>query len=323
LKRVQLLLTSSNSFMPKTRLLLLLSVFGLAACSINAGGLGQQFNQFYANPVLLQQIPFYPQEDYQCGPAALATVLGASGVMIAPEQLVDAVFIPELGGSLQIEMMATARSHQRLVYQIKPQLNALLTQVNAGNPVLVLQNLGLSWMPQWHYAVVTGFNMEQEILFLNSGTIEGYQLKLSTFEKTWKRAENWGFILLQPGQVPEQADEYRYFESAATFENTADAAAANLVYKAGLQRWPDSRLIGAALGSSLYRSGNLDDAIALLENLLSIHPDFADGHNNLAFLLLQRGDHESARQHAELAITLGGNQNHIYQQTLQQINNAQ
>ena len=32
-------------------------------------------------------VPFFPQVDYQCGPAALATVLGYSGVKVTPEQL--------------------------------------------------------------------------------------------------------------------------------------------------------------------------------------------------------------------------------------------
>ena len=33
----------------------------------------------------LDATPFFPQEDYQCGPAALATLLVASGVEVTPE----------------------------------------------------------------------------------------------------------------------------------------------------------------------------------------------------------------------------------------------
>src|SRR5437868_2835012 len=36
----------------------------------------------------LTQVPFFPQDEYQCGPAALATALSASGVKITPQELV-------------------------------------------------------------------------------------------------------------------------------------------------------------------------------------------------------------------------------------------
>ena len=35
--------------------------------------------------VELTEVPFYPQKEYQCGPAALATALVASGVKVTPE----------------------------------------------------------------------------------------------------------------------------------------------------------------------------------------------------------------------------------------------
>lgn len=308
--------------MPPTYLLLMAVALNLAACSSNPGGLALQHTQFYADPVLLQQTPFFPQEDYQCGPAALATVLGASGVAVHPDQLVNAVYVPARKGSLQIEMLAAARAQQRLAYQIDPNLTALLTEVRAGMPVLVMQNLGLSWLPQWHYAVVTGYDLARGVVILNSGTIKNYQLKVSVFEKTWNRADNWGFVVVKPGELPEQVEENRYFESTAAFENTSGPAAALPAYQAGLARWPQNQLISAALANSFYNLGQLDEAIKQFEKLLTLHPQFADAHNNLAFLLLQRGDHESARLHAEQAVTLGGDRSQIYQQTLQQIQTA-
>ena len=104
--------------------------------------------------VELRQVPFFPQERYQCGPAALATVLNWSGVTITPEQLVDEVYLPQRHGSLQVELMAATRRHQRLPYILEPDLQAMLDEVRGGHPVLVLLNLGLSWYPVWHYVVV-------------------------------------------------------------------------------------------------------------------------------------------------------------------------
>src|SRR2546422_3737218 len=35
-------------------------------------------------------------------------------------------------------------------------LSDLLAEVAAGHPVLVFQNLGLHWIPRWHFAVAVG-----------------------------------------------------------------------------------------------------------------------------------------------------------------------
>lgn len=42
----------------------------------------------------LTAVPFHPQEDYQCGPAALATTLMYSGVVTSPAALVPQVYLP-------------------------------------------------------------------------------------------------------------------------------------------------------------------------------------------------------------------------------------
>ena len=77
----------------------------------------------------LTTTPFFPQELYQCGPAALATVLVHSGVATTPETLVDQVYIPEKEGSLQAEMLAAARRQGRVAYRLAPQLEDLLREV--------------------------------------------------------------------------------------------------------------------------------------------------------------------------------------------------
>jgi hypothetical protein len=61
-------------------------------------------------PIELADTPFFPQEALQCGPAALATVLGAAGVAAHPDALAREVYTPGLGGSLQLELVAAARA---------------------------------------------------------------------------------------------------------------------------------------------------------------------------------------------------------------------
>src|SRR5690606_4837809 len=46
--------------------------------------------------VELTAVPFFPQTEYQCGPAALATVLAHEGLAVTAEQLAPAVYVEGL-----------------------------------------------------------------------------------------------------------------------------------------------------------------------------------------------------------------------------------
>ncbi|MEY6433868.1 PA2778 family cysteine peptidase, partial [Thioalkalicoccus limnaeus] len=141
--------------------------------------------------VELHEVAFFPQDDFQCGPAALATVLAWSGQAVTPEELVPRVYLPARQGSLQPEIRATARYYDRLAYELDPRLTALLTELAAGHPVLVLQNLGIWRWPVWHYAVVVGFDAERQQVILRSGTTERQVLSARRFLMSWARADAW------------------------------------------------------------------------------------------------------------------------------------
>ena len=112
----------------------------------------------------LEQVPFHPQELHQCGPAALATLLGASGLAADPLQLADQVYVPGRRGSFQAELIAATRRAGRVPWQVDGTLAALAAEVAAGRPVLVLQNLALPAWPRWHYAVVIGVDADRVTL---------------------------------------------------------------------------------------------------------------------------------------------------------------
>ncbi len=91
-----------------------------------------------------------------------------SGVSTNPDQLTPIVYTPSIKGSLQPAMIAATRRQARLAYVISsPQ--EMLQEVAAGHPVIVLQNLGLSWAPVWHYSVVIGYDLDTNSVLLHSG----------------------------------------------------------------------------------------------------------------------------------------------------------
>ncbi|MGM0631605.1 MAG: PA2778 family cysteine peptidase [Pseudomonadota bacterium] len=293
----------------------------LAGCtsSLQYHSLVQQTPARFSEPGRVAGVPFFPQDEYQCGPAALATVLGASQLEVTPETLVPLVYVPERQGSFQVEMVATARSFGRLAYQIPPTLEALFAEINSGHPVLVLQNLGLDRFPQWHFSVAKGFDIERRKMVLNSGRIENYEVSLAVFERTWARSEYWAIVVLEPGQVPVSADPVRYFNAVVALEQTNAPEQVIPAYLGGLQRWPGQRQLLMGYGNLLYSSGALEEAKKHFQNLLEQHPDYAPAHNNLAQIHLEQGRLAAAAEHAERAIALGGPYVEEFRRTLAEI----
>jgi tetratricopeptide (TPR) repeat protein len=255
--------------------------------------------------VALSQVPFFPQEDYECGPAALAMVAHAAGVKVSPEALVDQVYLPGRKGSLQPEMLAAARRQGLLAYPLKPSVEAVLREVAAGNPVLVFQNLAFSIYPVWHYAVVMGFDRERRVLLLHSGRTARMEISLFAFERTWARGQYWAMLALPPGQLPATAEPQVYSAAAAALERT-DARGAQQAFAAALQRWPADRAALLGAGNSAYALGQREAAAKAYRQTVAKHPDFADGWNNLAQVLMELGRRAEASQAIARAVALGG-----------------
>ncbi|MDP3210974.1 PA2778 family cysteine peptidase [Methylotenera sp.] len=254
----------------------------------------------------LTKTPFFPQELYHCGPAALATALNAIDINVTPDQLVPEVYIPARQGSLQIEMLAASRRHGALSVKVAPRLDAVLKEVAAGNVVVVMQNLGLSWAPSWHYAVVVGYNLEQEKIWLRSGTFERFEMTLSTFQRTWARSEYWAFVALKPGSLPASDDPDAVAKAIVAFEKNSNKKDAYLSYDAAVKRWPNHLVLLMGLGNSAYALGNYSHATSAFRDVTAAHPDSAAAHNNLANMLMMLGDAKAAKLAAEKALTLVG-----------------
>jgi tetratricopeptide (TPR) repeat protein len=252
----------------------------------------------------LTETPFFPQDLYHCGPAALATALNAVDILVTPDQLVPEVYIPARQGSLQIEMLAAARRHGALSVKVAPKLDAVLKEVAAGNVVVVMQNLGLSWAPSWHYAVVVGYHLDQEKVWLRSGTFERFEMTLSTFQRTWARSGHWAFVALKPGSLPAGDDPDAVAKAIVAFEKNSNKKDAYLSYDAAVKRWPSHLVLLMGLGNSAYALGNYSHATGTFRNATVAHPESAAAHNNLANMLLMQGDVNAAKLAAEKALQL-------------------
>lgn len=273
----------------------------------------------FPEPVELAAVPFYPQEEYQCGPAALAMVLQWSGVGITPDELVPQVYLPARQGSLQAEILGTARRHGRIPYVLSPQLETLLAEVASGHPVIVLQNLALAWYPKWHYAVIVGFDLPRGEITLRSGLEARHTVALTTFEHTWERGEYWAVVVMPPDKLPRTAEETRYLESVVALERLQRFEVTAAAYRAALARWPKSLVAQLGLGNSRYRLGDLAGALAAFRRATRDHPGSAPAFNNLAQTLMETGKLKEAESAARRAVELGGPHADTYRSTLGEI----
>ncbi|WP_286164416.1 PA2778 family cysteine peptidase [Azoarcus sp. DN11] len=259
--------------------------------------------------------PFYPQDDYQCGPAALATALGSAGLRRSPEELRDEVYLPARQGSLQPEMLASARRSGAVAYRLAPEPQALLKELAAGHAVVVLQNLRFDWVPVWHYAVAVGYDMPARQVVLRSGREQRLVMDFDAFDRSWAKSDRWAFVALSPDRLPATANETGYVAAVVALERVAPAAA-ETAYRTALAAWPRNLLARIGLGNTAYRRGDRDAAEAAFRQAAADHPEAGDAWNNLAQVLHERGQDSAARDAAARAVATGGPRLPTYRRTL-------
>lgn len=255
--------------------------------------------------VELTATPFHPQEEFQCGPAALATVLQVAGVSdIAPDDLTPQVYIPGREGSLQTELLAATRRAERIPFVIPRQLEALFTEVDAGYPVLVLQNLGFSRFPIWHYAVVIGVDPSQQNVILRSGTTEREVMSFAKFERSWRLGQYWGMVVPPVGQTPRTLSALDYYAAVTAVEQQGRRELAAQGYTAGIKRWPNEAIGYLGLGGLAYQQGDYADAEEHFYRVTELQPRQAAGFFNLAWAFQRQGKYQEALDAARVAAQL-------------------
>jgi tetratricopeptide (TPR) repeat protein len=282
---------------PAARLCLAMLLPGLAACSTHR----LQEAEAARSRVEITRTPFFPQTDHQCGPAALATILTASGADTTPAGLTNEVYLPGRKGSLQAELLASARRHARVAYVLDPSLTSLLAELERDQPVLVLQNFGLAFLPLWHYAVVFGYDRERDTFLLRSGRHAREALAAARFLGTWRRAGNWGVIALRPGELPADGTALRFLAAVDALDAQGNHEAATPSYESAVHRWPEDSLPWFSLGNNRAALGLDRAAESAYREGLQRDAGFLPARNNLALLMARRGCRTSALEMLESA----------------------
>lgn len=266
----------------------------------------------------LTDVPFYPQETHQCGPAALATVLNGSGVPVTASEISKGIYAPVREGSFQPLLISTVRHHDRLPYPVK-NFRSLLREVADGNPVLVLQDLRFWGTPLWHYAVVVGYDLETRNVFLRSGRTFRKKSSFTMFDRSWKQGERWGLVVMPLDKLPATAEESTYLKAAADFEDVSHWKAAIAAYETASIRWPKSLKAAMGLGNSHFAAGDLEASEKAFRRAIQLCETCGDAFNNLSHVLAEQHRLEEALEAVRKAIVLGGPNQRIYMETFREI----
>ena len=264
-------------------------------------------------------VPFIPQKKYHCGPASLSMVMRFLGDMPNEKLLRAQTLSPKKQGTLTHDLLGAARRQGYLAIPIHD-FSRILREVSEGHPLIVFQNLGLSWFPQWHFAVVIGYDLKKEELILHSGKDKKQRMTFTTFLNTWERGEKWALMLDHPGNIPQSASELEVAKAAASLEESGHKEKAVMTYQTMLKRWEGSYMSLMGLGNIYFQDGDFKRARTSFLKALSKNPHEAYGWHNLAIVEWHLNKYKEAKRSAHKALKLASMEDYgLIQQNLAEI----
>lgn len=266
---------------------------------------------------LIENVPFYPQQEFFCGPTTIAEVLNFYGESIKPTDIAPSLFIPGRNGSLQVEMASSIRQLGYIAYQDQLNLTELISIVEKDVPVIILQNNGLSWYPRWHYAVVIGYEKASQSLIMHTGLTANRKVDMSLFERTWKRAKQWAIVPMPVSRAPTGLNEISYLQAAQDLIAVNKGADGIVALTTAYNHWKESYL-PALLLANHYIESEPNRAREWYKKAFKLAPNNAPLLNNYAYTLGKLGCKNTAKQLIQQAIDAEPN-NENYKNTLNTI----
>lgn len=142
---------------------------------------------------LVGDVPFYPQESYQCGPASLAGVLNYWGVNVSPEEIAREIYSPTAGGTLNLDMILYAERKGMKALHYKGDVFDMRSKIDMGYPVIVLVDLGFWIYQQNHFMVVVGY--DEKNIIAHSGRERLKSISQKEFVRTWAKTNFWTLLV--------------------------------------------------------------------------------------------------------------------------------
>ena len=260
------------------KLLVILLLFaGCASLTkkVNTGNLARDKGVAY-----ISGIPYIEQKENFCGPASMAMVLRFMGEELSQDEIAGLILEKSKSGTFKEDLILASRVHQYIPIAIDDR-SKLQTALEMNKPVIVFQNLGLSWYPLYHYSVVVGYQRDSGAIYIKSGMSEAEKYSWKLFDKTWNKTDRWGIILVAVGEEIKIGSEIEYLKTAAVFEKVGKRQQAHKIHEMVINRWPESFMARVGLGNILYSEGKYAQALEQFKIAHKLEPENNDIQNNI------------------------------------------
>ena len=146
---------------------------------------------------IIENVPFHPQEMFQCGPASLSEIFQFWGVIVPPEEIAGEIFSPSAQGTLTMDMVLYPERKGFTVRQYRGSLEDIQKNVDSGYPLIVLVDYGFSIYEKAHYMVVLGYY--EEGVIVHSGKERQKFIPLKDFLSPWRKTDFWTLLIIPRG----------------------------------------------------------------------------------------------------------------------------
>jgi ABC-type bacteriocin/lantibiotic exporter with double-glycine peptidase domain len=145
----------------------------------------------------IEGVPFYRQSESTCGPAALACILAFWGHPVDLEQITAKIYLPELRGTLPMDLENYAREAGFITASSSGTLEGLKALIRKGTPIICMLDFGFGFYRQPHYVSVVGFDDAHAVIIEHDGSKPNSLIGYDKFDKVWNRAGRW-MLLITP-----------------------------------------------------------------------------------------------------------------------------
>jgi hypothetical protein len=258
-------------------------------------------------------VPFVAQKPNNCGPAALAMLANFYGNPVTQDEIADAIYLPEVRGTLTTELAHYARQFDLWVRQYRGSSADLRQKVAADVPVIVLGKFGRSW----HYFVVLGFDDFVGTVTVHSDSRPQLTMRQEEFYRFWDRADRWTMVACPPERAQWRMSADEHNDLGVFLERTGRLGAAAGHYRAATELAPQNSYFHMNLGNALLKEKLFAEAAAAFNRAVQLDPQNADALNNLAGAHLELGANlDEAIEFCNRAIALRPSHRAYYFDTL-------
>jgi ABC-type bacteriocin/lantibiotic exporter with double-glycine peptidase domain len=141
----------------------------------------------------IPNVPFFPQEIYQCGPACLSEVFHYWGKKISPEEIASEIYSKSAKGTLTLDMVLFPERNGFTAKQFKGDIGAIQKNIDEGYPLVIMVDLGFSFYKKNHFLVIFGYN--EDGFYAHTGKEESKFLPIKSFLKTWEKTNFWTLLI--------------------------------------------------------------------------------------------------------------------------------